>query len=414
LPSASRFLSFVRDADWLDGKRARTYSLILLVVSAIGFAAWIAMAPHGIDRSGKPLGPDFMSFYAASKLALAGHAAWAWTPVAHQAAEDAVFGRPLGYWAFFYPPAYLLLCWPLALLPYGAALLAWLSGSTAAAVVLLRRWAKDVPWVALSAFPALWLNLGNGQNAALFTAIMAGGCLLLPRRPILAGLVFGLLVMKPQLAIALPVLLAAAGRWKTLGAMGAGAAVLCAAAWLMIGTDGYMTFLHNGGLAAATLDRGLVSPDKMQSAFSALRLLGAPSPLALSVHAVIAIAVLGTAAWIAWRHKPDARALGALMVTATLPLSPFLLDYDLMLLAVPLGWIMTAGLSDGFRPWEKTALFVLFVWPLFARAVAANLHLPLTPLLLLGLYAVVLRRVAQPSAALSNAPGSNSSIVKVA
>ena len=72
---AARLISCVRDAYWLDEKRARAYSLILLLVSAIGFVAWVVMAPHGIDRSGKPLGPDFMSFYAASKLALAGHAA---------------------------------------------------------------------------------------------------------------------------------------------------------------------------------------------------------------------------------------------------------------------------------------------------------------------------------------------------
>jgi len=413
LPLLPRLLTFVRDADWLDGKRTRAYSLILLVVSAVGFAAWIVMAPHGIDRSGKPLGTDFMSFYAASKLALSGHAADAWSPAAHQAAEDGIFGRSLGYWAFFYPPAYLLLCWPLALLPYGAALVAWLGTTTAAALVVLRRWTRDVPWTVLLAFPALWLNLGNGQNAALFTAILAGGCLLLPHRPILAGLVFGLLVMKPQLALALPLLLAVSGRWKTVCAMGLGALGLCAAAWLLVGADGYAAFLHNGGLAAATLDRGLVSPDKMQSVFAALRLLGAPSPLALFVHAVVALGVMSTAAWIAWRYKPEPGALCALMVTATLPLSPFLLDYDLMLLAIPLGW-MAAGRRDGFRPWEKTALLVLFVWPLFARAVAANLHLPLTPLLLLGLYIVVVRRVAQPSAVLSNAPGSNSSMVKAA
>ena len=172
MPLPSRLLSFVRDADWLDGKRARAYSLILLLVSTAGFAAWMAMAPHLIDRSGKPLGPDFMSFYAASKLALAGHAAGAWSPVAHQAAEDGIFGRSLGYWAFFYPPAYLLLCWPLALLPYGVALLAWLGGTTAAFVVLLRQWAKGAPWVVLLAFPALWLNLGNGQNAALFLSLI--------------------------------------------------------------------------------------------------------------------------------------------------------------------------------------------------------------------------------------------------
>ena len=401
--SAARLLSFVRDADWLDGRRARAYSLILLVVSATGFVAWIALAPHLIDRSGKPLGPDFMSFYAASKLALSGHAAGAWNPVAHQAAENRIFGRPLGYWAFFYPPAYLLLCWPLALLPYGVALAVWLGSATAAAITLMRRWAKDVPWIVMLAFPALWLNLGNGQNAALFTAIMLGGCLLLPRRPILAGLVFGLLVMKPQLAVALPVLLAVSGRWKTFFATGASATVLSAAAWLAVGADGYLAFLHNGALATATLDQGLVSPDKMQSVFAALRLLGAPSSVALAAQIVLALAVLGSAAWIVRRHKPGPDAFCALMVTATLPLSPFLLDYDLTLLAAPLGWLAAAGMRDGFRPWEKATLLGLFVWPLFARAAAANLHLPLTPLLLLGLYAVVLRRIAQPDTAISPA-----------
>ncbi len=396
MPFAARLISCVRDAAWLDGKRARAYSLILLIVSILGFVAWVVMAPHLIDRSGKPLGPDFMSFYAASKLALSGHAAGAWSPIAHQAAEDTIFGRSLGYWAFFYPPAYLLLCWPLALLPYGVALLAWLGGTTAAAIVLLRRWAKGVPWVVLLAFPALWLNLGNGQNAALFTAVMAGGCLLLPRRPVLAGLVFGLLVMKPQLAIAMPVLLAASGRWKAFLAAGLSAATLSALAWLAVGTDGYLAFVHNGALATATLDQGLVSPDKMQSAFAALRLLGAPSSVALCVQALVAVVVLGSAAWIVWRHKPEAGALCALTVTATLSFSPFLLDYDLMLLAIPLGWLATSALRDGFRPWEKTAILVVFVWPLFARAVAANLHLPLTPLLLLGFYATIIRRVAQP------------------
>jgi len=414
LPLPSRLISFVRDADWLDARRARAYSLILLGVSAIGFVAWVVMAPHLIDRSGKPLGPDFMSFYAASKLALSGHATGAWNPAMHQAAEDGIFGKPLGYWAFFYPPAYLLLCWPLALLPYGAALLTWLGATTAAAVAVLRRWARGVPLVVLVAFPALWLNLGNGQNAALFTAIMAGGCLLLPRRPILAGLVFGLLVMKPQLAIALPVLLAASGCWKTFAATGFSAAALSALAWLAVGTDGYLAFLHNGALAQATLDQGLVSPDKMQSLFAALRLLGAPSSVALSVQIIAALAVLGSAAWIVRRHKPDAAAFCSLMVTATLPLSPFLLDYDLMLLAVPLGWLAVTGLRDGFRPWEKVALLILFVWPLFARAVAASLHLPLTPVLLLALYALIVRHVAQPSALLSKAPGSSSSMVKAA
>ena len=68
-------------------------------------------------------------------------------------------------------------------------------GATAAAMlVLVRRWLRglaDAPvWLPLLAFPALWIDLGNGQNAALTTAIFAGGALLLPKRPWLAGAVF--------------------------------------------------------------------------------------------------------------------------------------------------------------------------------------------------------------------------------
>jgi hypothetical protein len=216
------------------------------------------------------------------------------------------------------------------------------------------------------------------------------------------------------LAIALPVLLAASGRWKAFLATGLSAVALSALAWLAVGTDGYLAFLHNGGLATATLDQGLVSPDKMQSVFAALRVLGAPSSFALSVQIIIALIVLASAAWVAVRHKPDAGALCALMVMATLQLSPFLLDYDLMLLAVPLSWLAMTGRRDGFQPWEKTAILLLFVWPLFARAVAADLHLPLTPVLMLGFYAVLIRRIAQPRALLSKAPGNKASMVKVA
>ncbi len=398
MPFLARLKPFFRDADWLNGERVRAYSLILLAVNAAGFVIWVALSHHLIDRAGKPLGTDFMSFYAASELALSGHAADAWQPAAHQAAEDGIFGRSYGYWAFFYPPAYLLLCSPLALLPYGAALVVWLGTTTAAAVAAARKWLKGVPVIALLAFPAVWINLGNGQNAALFTAVMLAGCGLLKRRPVVAGLVFGLLVMKPQLALALPFLLAASAwaapaRWKTFFAAGVSAAALCLAAWLVVGTDGYAAFLHNSALARATLDDGLVAPGKMQSWYAALRVWGAPVTLAYAVQGLAAAAVLGSACYWVVRHKPEPAAFAAVMVIATLQLSPFLLDYDLLLLAVPLGWLVTTGVRTGFRPWEKTVVLVAFVLPLVARSLADQVHLPLTPFVLLALYLVILRRV---------------------
>lgn len=408
-----RLLDFAKRADWLTEQRIRAYSLILLIVMAAGFALWAGLSHGLIDRAGKPLGSDFVSFYAASKLALSGHAADAWNPVAHQTAEDGIFGRSHGYWAFFYPPACLLLCLPFALLPYGAALAIWLGATAAAAVAAARKWIENVPIVTLLAFPALWINIGNGQNAALFTAIALVGCVLLKSRPIAAGLVFGLLVMKPQLAIALPFLLAVSGRWKTFFATGFSATALCLVAWLAVGTEGYAAFLHNSALARATLDNGLVAPDKMQSWFAALRLWDAPLSAAYTVQAVVAAAVLGSACYMVFKYKPDPTAFGAIMVAATLQLSPFLLDYDLLLLAVPLGWLVVSGRRNGFRDWEKSVALLAFILPMFARPIAANFHVPLTPFTLLALYAVVLCRVAQPRESVSNALGSSSDKVTV-
>jgi len=401
---ADRFLGFIRDASWLHAKRVRAWCLILFAVNVLGFAVWIGVSHGGIDPDGKPLGTDFMSFYAVSKLALTGHAAQAWDPYAHQAAQDAIFGRRLGYWAFFYPPAYLLVCAPLALVPYGFSLCAWLAGTTAAAVLLARQWLKQqapavfIGLIPLLAFPALWINTGNGQNAALTTALFLGGCLLLDRRPVIAGLILGLLVIKPQLGLALPFVLIASGRWKPFAGAAVSAAGLSLAGWWLVGTDGYLAFLHNGALARATLEQGLVSPARMQSLFAALRLWHAPLWLAYGAQILLALGVIASACLIVWRYRPDRFGLSALMVAATLLMSPFLLDYDLLLSAIPLGWLVMSGLKNGFRPWEKSVALAVFILPLVARSLALNLHLPLTPLVLVIFYVMVARRIASAPA----------------
>ena len=396
---AGRLLASFRDADWLHAKRIHAYCLILLSVNILGFAVWIGLSHGLIDHSGKPLGTDFMSFYAASKLTLSGQAAQVWNPYAHQAAEDAIFGRQLGYWAFFYPPAYLLVCAPLALMPYGLSLFVWLTGTTAAAVALIRQWLKQqaphiiTGLIPLLAFPALWINLGNGQNAALTTALFLGGCLLLDRRPFLAGLILGLLIIKPQLGLALPFLLIASGRWKTFAGAAVSAIALSLAGWGLVGTEGYLTFLHNSELARATLEQGLVSPARMQSLFAALMLWKSPLWLAYGAQCLLALAVIASACLITWRYKPDRFGLSALLVSATLLMSPFMLDYDLLVSAIPLGWLVICGLKDGFRPWEKSMALIVFILPLFARSLALNLHLPLAPFVLLVFYAMVARRI---------------------
>jgi len=404
--SPAHFINGFRRADWLNAERGRVYSL-MGVVAFIIMALWFWLR-FGVFATGpEPLGGDFISFYAASKLALTGHAADAWNPAAHAIAEDNLFRGTHGYLAFFYPPPYLLVCWPLALLPYGWSAVIWMTGTTALALGLLRaffhrlRPEGAIPLVVMLAFPAVWINIGCGQNGAVTLAILAGGFLLMDRRPVVAGLILGLMVIKPQLAVALPFVLGGAAladpkRWKTFFATGFSALALCGIAWLAVGQAGYMAFFANSAYAREVLNQGLVDPALMQSLYAGLRVLNVPVSTAYVMQGLLSVGVLATAGYIAFRYRPTGLALGALAVSATVLATPFLLDYDLLITALPLGWLVLAGARDGFRNWEKLLLLAAFLLPLASRKLAQLAHLPIAPLVLLIVFVLVVRRIMTP------------------
>jgi hypothetical protein len=384
----------LRQADWLDASRAKAWRNILLVISLAGAALWIALSRGGVDLAGKALGTDFLSFYAASKLVLAGHPQAAYDVAAHRAAEISVFGRDLGYAAFFYPPLFLLICTPLAAVPYMAALAGWLAATGGAFVASLRGWLdRRLGWRTVIAFPAVLMTLGHGQNAFLSAALIGAGAMWLEARPILAGVAFGLLAFKPHLGLLLPLILIAGRRWKTFAAACATVVAFAGASLAAFGPGAWQAFLANSALARATLEQGLVEPGKMVSAFAAVRVLGGPAPLAYAVQAAVALGA-AAAAVRTIRCNPRSAAEGPLIIMASLLASPFLLDYDLALLAFPLAWLAGQGLNDGFRPWEKTVLLCAYVLPVVSRMLAMQAHLPVASVTLAALFAMILRRAA--------------------
>src|SRR5665213_722817 len=121
----------LRSGQWLTAERARGYSLILLAVYVAATLVWIMLSDGLVDRNGKPLGTDFSSFYAAGSLVLDGRAADVYDMALHYAREQQIFGPATPYYGWLYPPIFLLVATPLALLPYPLALAAWQGGSLA-------------------------------------------------------------------------------------------------------------------------------------------------------------------------------------------------------------------------------------------------------------------------------------------
>ncbi len=388
-----KVIDFIREARWLDGHRARAYVRILAAIEILGLIGLIVTSRHGADLRGEPLGADFSSFWTAARLAWSGAPASVYDPSIHHAAEQAYFGARFGWCAFFYPPVFLLLCLPLALAPYFVSLAIWLAATGFFYLGTVRHIvAKKVGVLPILAFPAVFTTIGHGQNAFLSTALFGAGAAFLGKRPALAGVFFGALCYKPQLAVVLPLGLAVTGRWRTLFVTGATALALAALSFGVFGEATWRAFLAEAPLARATLEQGLVGPEKMQSLFAAIRLLGGSISLAYAGQAIMTAAVC--AALVATlRRTPDAVAQGVLMAAAAPLATPFVLDYDLTLLALPLAYLLTRALATRFLPYEKIILLAAFALPAFARSLGEHAHLPLGAVVVALLFATLARRV---------------------
>ncbi|HEY0281494.1 MAG TPA: glycosyltransferase family 87 protein, partial [Rhizomicrobium sp.] len=247
-------------------------------------------------------------------------------------------------------------------------------------------------------FPAVFVNLIHGQNGFLTAALFAGAIALLDKRPIVAGILFGLLAYKPQFGILIPLVLAATGRWRGFAAAGATVASLALLATLMFGAEIWSAFFASTHFSRTTvLEQGGTGFEKMQSVFAAIRLWGGPIDLA---YASQAVATLGVAAALVvlWRSGASMAAKGAGLCLGALLATPYCFDYDMMLLAPAIALLAADGGARGFFPYEKTVLAALWLVPIAARGVADATYIPLGLIVMILAFAFVVRGGARQTA----------------
>jgi hypothetical protein len=367
---------------------------------------WVVLSHDGIDPAGKPLGADFINFYAASDLALHGRLAEAYDIGRMEAAEQAIVPAAAGQvvpWQ--YPPSFALMILPLALLPYAVAFVLFTVVTAALYLWLVRAIFPDRRAVlAALAFTAVLVNTLGGQNGFLSAALLGGGLLLLETRPIAAGALLGLLTYKPHLGLLVPFVLAAGGYWRTIGAAAVTAALFALAAWLAFGGESWQAFWHLLPTAGDYFRSGVLPWDKMASVFPATRLLGASVAVATALQAIVAVAVLALCI-LAWRRGGSLASRVALAVSGTALAVPALYDYDLVVLAVPMAILAAEAVRSGWMPGERLLLVIAWLMPMIGSPLARYAHLPLMPLVLLALFAACWRRARLTTAApLSRTP----------
>ena len=395
--TASRLLNRLARADWLNRDRIVAWGGILLFLE-VTFLGFMVLWHHDVfGRIDPPTTTDFVSFYAAGKLALAGTPALAYDQAAHAAAEVAATAPGIDYQYFFYPPVYLLICAPLALLPYMVAFLLFQAVTLALWLLVLRRILNLAGWswcIPMLAYPAAFWTLGIGQNAFLTTALLGATTLLLDKRPIGAGMTLGMVCYKPHLALLAPVALAAGGRWRTFAAAAATVAALVGLSVALFGIDtwrGYLTALAG---SSAVYETGQIELTAFVTPYGAARVLGAGAHAAQMVQAVVSVLAALAVGWIWWRD-PGPAPRSAALVAGILLSVPLALLYDLLLLTVSIAWLVRAGRANGFLPWEKWVLFACFLVSLASRYFGQATHIPIGPLAPALLLAVCLVRTCQ-------------------
>src|SRR4051812_14738824 len=414
----TRLLDTLRGGEWLSAARIRLWALAVLIASAGGLVYLVATSDGLIDFKGRPLGTDFSNVYAAGTYVLEGNSAAPFDPRLQHAREKEIFGAATPFYGWHYPPFFLAVAAALALMPYQLALIVW-QGVTLALYLLAIRaialgvlpsplWggstgrrpggvgvgvpSRDISpelitptphsspqgggelsrvWLLLAlAFPAVFVNLGHGHNGFLTAALIGFALVQLDRRPIVAGILFGLLAYKPQFGVMIPLVLIATGRWRTVFAAAVTVVLLVLAATLVFGIETWRAFFTFAEYTRAiVLETGETGWHKIQSVFSWARMWGGSVPLAYGIQGAVTLALAAALVWL-WRSPATfGLKVAALCVAAILAL-PYSLDYDLMVLAPAIAFLGVGGLARGFEPYEKTALAFLWIVPLLARSVA--------------------------------------------
>jgi alpha-1,2-mannosyltransferase len=387
-------MAVLSQARWLRRGRIFGWSGILLLVEMLALAFLVAWSHGTFAPINPPTTTDFVSFYAAGKLALAGLPALAYDQNAHHAAEIAVTAPGIGYQFFFYPPIYLLLCAPLARLPYllsfvlfeGVTLALWLG--VARCILAARDWAWCLP---VLAYPAVFWTIGLGQNAMLTATLLGVVMLLIDTRPRTAGLMLGLLCYKPHLALLAPIALAAGGYWRVLATAALSVMATVALSVVAFGLAPWHAYLGELANAQAVYATGRIDLAAYVTPFGAARMLGVAPTVAYALQLVASVMVAVVVFWI-WRRDADPARRGATLAGGILLSVPVALLYDLMIPAIAILWLVRAASRGGFLPWEKLLLAVCYLMPLVCRYVGEGLGIPLAPLAPVVLLAMAVAR----------------------
>jgi alpha-1,2-mannosyltransferase len=382
--AANAWTSRIVPLAWLTGS---AFAIILFASDLITF-----QKSHGISINGSAIwGRDFANVWSAGRLAIEGQTAILYDMKAYQAWQDAAFGWGINDHNYSYPPLTLLYAPLFGAMPYFAALALWSGVSLAAFFWAARPWLAraQLPAVAAVALPSSLVCLWAGHYGLLLGALWLGAWRLIDRSPIVAGVLTGLMAVKPHLAILMPLMLILRGEWRAIGAAALTVGLLVGVSAAVFGPEQWHVYVmrtsgHQVGLVDATHTFFI---KMMPTLTPALFAAGFDSIFVWAAQAGLALAAI----FALWRFQPeDSMTAGLAAAVATFLVLPYGFNYDLTVVGLAAALAMHKAGRDG-RVWATAIAALAFVLPSTLIHLNRN-GLWIAPLVLAMFLAVLLRK----------------------
>jgi hypothetical protein len=373
--------------------QAYGYTLAVVYVAIFFYlykaGMWVA------NSAGTPILNDFTFLWIAGRQALLGETPSLYDPAAFAKVQAAVSVHITSFDLFYpnfpYPPIFLLIMAPLAMLPCAAAFLTFgfvtLLGFAAAVFLIVRRPAA----IALAlAWPLTFWNFGYGQTGFLRASLVGAALLALERRPVLAGVFIGCLTYKPQFGILFPGALVAARQWRAFASAAITVGVLAGVSAAAFGLGPWEAF--PGALIATggeVLINDFIGWTHLQTVFGLVRVLDGGAALAWLAQGC-ATAGVAIIVWLVWRSPVRYPLKAALLSAATLLATPYGATYDLTVIAIPVAFLARDQIRCGLLRGEQSIMIALFA--ACVLLVVCGGSPPIGPVMVMTLLGIILRR----------------------
>ena len=309
--------------------------------------------------SATPISKDFIAFWSATKLSIAGQPEYAYNINEMKKVIHMATSSKDGY-TWMYPPTFQALLYPFGFTSYRNAFAIFIGITATTFVAALTYFCRPEHRILVLSAPTLFIGVIYGQNSLITASLGMLSIALMRRRPRLSGVAMGLLSIKPHLFICLPLFALVEKNWRTfLWALITSISLILYSV-LLLGLSPWYSFFENSQKSLTWLQDGTLKVDQMTSIAANLLLFGQPLKLAMAAHLASFILLLAIV-WLIFKNTKNTNLRGASVIVLIINLSPYMFMYELAWLSVALVFMLN---SPGWNRWENTIIGICWLFPL--------------------------------------------------